>query len=200
QLHKGFGFRDAAELVPYLAELGITHLYTSPVTKAAPGSMHGYDVQDHQQLNPELGTAKELAALSRAVREHGLGYLLDIVPNHMGIGSGNSLWLDLLENGPSARAARFFDVEWHPVKEELADKVLIPMLGDRYGAVLERGELKLQLVNGALQIRYYDNVFPVSPRSYWQGVAHPPPEAAKGRPGGGPAPAQRKSSTPPPSD
>jgi (1->4)-alpha-D-glucan 1-alpha-D-glucosylmutase len=172
QLHRGFGFRDAAEHIPYLAELGISHLYTSPVTKAAPGSMHGYDVQDHQQINPELGTAKELAALSAAAREHGLGYLLDIVPNHMGIGSGNALWLDLLENGPSARAARFFDVEWHPVKEELADKVLLPVLGDRYGAVLERGELKLQLVNGALQIRYYDHVFPVSPRSCGQVLAY----------------------------
>jgi (1->4)-alpha-D-glucan 1-alpha-D-glucosylmutase len=171
QLHKGFRFRDAADLAPYLAELGLSHIYTSPVMKAAPGSMHGYDVQDHQQLNPELGTPQDLAAMSAAAREHGLGYVLDIVPNHMGIGSGNTLWLDLLENGPSARAARFFDVEWHPVKEELADKVLIPMLGDRYGAVLERGELKLQLVNGAFQVRYYDHVFPVSPRSYGQVLA-----------------------------
>jgi len=171
QLHKGFRFRDAADLAPYLAELGLSHIYTSPVMKAAPGSMHGYDVQDHQQLNPELGTPQDLAAMSTAAREHGLGYVLDIVPNHMGIGSGNALWLDLLENGPSARAARFFDVEWRPVKEELADKVLIPVLGDRYGAVLERGELKLQLVNGAFQVRYYDHVFPVSPRSYGQVLA-----------------------------
>ena len=129
QLHKGFGFRQATEIAGYLAELGITDLYTSPVMKAAPGSTHGYDVQDHQQLNPEIGTAAELDALSATVREHGLGYVLDIVPNHMGVGSGNALWLDLLENGPSARAARFFDVEWHPVKEELADKILIPVLG-----------------------------------------------------------------------
>jgi (1->4)-alpha-D-glucan 1-alpha-D-glucosylmutase len=172
QLHKNFGFRDATEVVPYLAELGVTDVYSSPVLKAAPGSVHGYDVQDHQQLNPEIGTASELDALSSATREHGLGYVLDIVPNHMGIGSGNSLWLDLLENGPSARAARFFDVEWHPVKEELADKILIPVLGDRYGAVLERGELRLQLVNGSLQVRYYDHVFPVSPRSYGQVLSY----------------------------
>src|SRR5712671_5625278 len=166
QLHKGFGFRDAAQITPYLAELGVSDLYSSPVMKAAPGSMHGYDVQDHQQLNPELGTAQDLAAMSAAAHEHGLGYVLDIVPNHMGIGSGNSLWMDLLENGPSARAARFFDVEWQPVKEELVDKVLVPILGDRYGAVLERGELKLRLLNGNFQITYFDHVFPLSPRSY----------------------------------
>jgi len=187
QLHKGFGFRDAASVAPYLAELGVSDVYSSPVLKAAPGSLHGYDVQDHQQLNPELGTAQELAALSAAAHEHGLGYVLDIVPNHMGVGSGNTLWLDLLENGPSARAARFFDVEWHPVKEELADKVLIPTLGDRYGAVLERGELKLQLVNGAFQVRYYDNVFPVSPRSYGQVLSYRLDELQKKLPEGDPS-------------
>ena len=187
QLHKGFGFRDAAQVTPYIAELGLSDLYTSPVMKAAPGSMHGYDVQDHQQLNPELGTAQDLAAMSAAAHEHGLGYVLDIVPNHMGVGSGNALWLDLLENGPSARAARFFDVEWHPVKEELSDKVLIPMLGDRYGAVLERGELKLQLMNGALQVRYYDHVYPVSPRSYGQVLAYRIEELAKKLPEGDPS-------------
>jgi len=187
QLHKGFGFRQATEIAGYLAELGITDLYTSPVMKAAPGSTHGYDVQDHQQLNPEIGTAAELDALSATVREHGLGYVLDIVPNHMGVGSGNALWLDLLENGPSARAARFFDVEWHPVKEELADKILIPVLGDRYGAVLERGELKLKLVNGAFQVHYYDHVFPVSPRSYGQVLSHRLGELDKKLPEGDPS-------------
>ncbi|HWE23770.1 MAG TPA: malto-oligosyltrehalose synthase [Myxococcales bacterium] len=187
QLHKGFGFDDATAVVPYLAELGITDLYTSPVMKAAPGSMHGYDVQDHQQINPEIGTAQELDALSAAAREHGLGYVLDIVPNHMGIGSGNSLWLDLLENGPSARAARFFDVEWHPVKEELADKILIPVLGDRYGAVLEHGELRLKLANGALQVHYYDHVFPVSPRSYGQFLAYRLAELDEKLPAGDPS-------------
>jgi len=187
QLHKGFRFRDAADLAPYLAELGLSDIYTSPVMKAAPGSMHGYDVQDHQQINPELGTAEDLAAMSAAAHEHGLGYVLDIVPNHMGIGSANTLWLDLLENGPSARAARFFDVEWHPVKEELADKVLLPVLGDRYGAVLERGELKLQLVNGAFQVRYYDHVFPVSPRSYGQVLAWRLDELQKKLPEGDPS-------------
>src|SRR6266446_4114242 len=172
QLHRGFGFRDAADLLPYLAELGLSHLYTSPVTKAAPGSMHGYDVQDHQQLNPELGTAHDLTALASAAQASGLGYVLDIVPNHMGVGSGNTLWLDLLENGPSAQGAKFFDIEWHPVKEELAGKVLVPVLGDRYGAVLERGEIQLELHEGAFRVRYYDHVFPVNPRSYGQILGH----------------------------
>src|SRR5205085_7076849 len=124
------------------------------------------------QLNPELGTPEEHAAMCAAARERSLGHVLDIVPNHMGIGSGNSLWMDLLENGPSARAAKFFDVEWHPVKEELEDKVLVPILGDRYGAVLERGELKLRILNGALQITYFDHVVPGSPRSYGQVLSH----------------------------
>ncbi|MFL5394150.1 MAG: malto-oligosyltrehalose synthase [Myxococcales bacterium] len=172
QLHKGFGFNAAASIAEYLDELGVTDLYTSPYLRAAPGSNHGYDVLDHQQLNPELGTPADHAAMCSAVREKGLGHVLDIVPNHMGIGSGNSLWMDLLENGPSARAARYFDVEWHPVKEELANKVLVPILGDRYGAVLERGELKLRLLNGAFQATYFDHVFPLSPRSYGEILAY----------------------------
>ena len=168
QLHKGFNFDDAAAVTDYLADLGVSDFYTSPYLKAAPGSMHGYDVLDHQQLNPELGGAEGHERFIAAVQARGLGHLLDIVPNHMGISAGNTLWRDVLENGPSAQAARFFDIEWHPVKEELADKVLVPILGDRYGAVLERGELKLVLANGAFEIHYFDNVFPVNPRSYVQ--------------------------------
>ena len=168
QLHKDFDFDDAAAVTPYLADLGVTDLYTSPYLTAAPGSRHGYDVLDHQQINPELGGAAAHQRFIAAVQAQGLGHLLDIVPNHMGISSGNALWRDVLENGPSAQAARFFDIEWHPVKEELADKVLVPVLGDRYGAVLERGEIKLVLAGGAFEIHYFDNVFPVNPRSYVQ--------------------------------
>jgi (1->4)-alpha-D-glucan 1-alpha-D-glucosylmutase len=168
QLQRSFGFDDAARLAPYLARLGITDLYTSPVLQAAPGSMHGYDVVDYGKINSELGGEEAWDRLSEAVKQAGLGYVLDIVPNHMGLASGNSLWLDVLENGPSSRAARYFDVEWHPLKEELADKVLVPVLGDRYGAVLERGELQLELVNGAFRVRYYEHLFPVNPRSYGQ--------------------------------
>src|SRR6185436_2801822 len=144
QLHKGFPFDAAAGVVRYLAELGITDLYTSPILQAAPGSQHGYDVVDHGSINAELGGEPAYERFSAALGAAGLGHVLDIVPNHMGLARGNSLWLDLLENGPSSQAARFFDVEWRPVKEELADKVLVPILGDRYGAVLEHGEIKLE--------------------------------------------------------
>jgi (1->4)-alpha-D-glucan 1-alpha-D-glucosylmutase len=172
QLHKGFSFDAAAAIARYLADLGISDLYTSPMLQAAPGSMHGYDVVDHGKLNHELGGEEAYGRLDAALREAGLGHVLDIVPNHMGLASGNALWLDLLENGPSSQAARFFDVEWRPVKEELADKVLVPVLGDRYGAVLERGELQLELHDGAFRIRYSDNLFPVNPRSYGQILGH----------------------------
>ncbi|HWT85220.1 MAG TPA: alpha-amylase family glycosyl hydrolase, partial [Myxococcales bacterium] len=172
QLHKGFPFDAAAAVLPYLADLGVTDLYTSPILQAAAGSMHGYDVIDHGSFNVELGGEEGYERLASALREVGLGHVLDIVPNHMGLGAGNALWMDLLENGPSARAAKFFDVEWRPVKEELADKVLLPVLGDRYGAVLERGEIQLDLDEGAFRVRYYDHLFPVNPRSYAQILAY----------------------------
>src|SRR3954468_22195388 len=172
QLHQGFDFDAAAAIAGYLAELGITDLYTSPILQAAPGSTHGYDVVDHTRLNLEIGGAEGYERFAGALREAGLGHLLDIVPNHMGIGGQNAQWVDLLENGPSSQTALFFDIEWHPVKEELTDKVLVPTLGDRYGAVLERGELQLELVSGAFRIRYFDNLLPVNPRSYARILGH----------------------------
>ena len=187
QLHQGFDADAAAAIAPYLAELGVTDLYTSPILQAAPGSMHGYDVVDHTRINEELGGAAGYARLAEALKAAGLGHVLDIVPNHMGLGNGNREWMDLLENGPSSQAARFFDVEWRPVKEELVDKVLVPVLGDRYGAVLERGELKLELVEGAFRVRYYDNVFPVNPRSYVHVLSWRLDELAKTLPARDPA-------------
>ena len=172
QLHKGFTFDDAAAIAAYLRELGITDFYTSPILQAAPGSTHGYDVVDHTRLNVEIGGDEGYERFSAALGAAHLGHLLDIVPNHMGIGSQNALWVDLLENGPSSQTAHFFDVEWHPVKEELADKVLLPTLGDRYGAVLERGELQLEMIDGSFRIRYFDNFFPVNPRSYARILGH----------------------------
>jgi (1->4)-alpha-D-glucan 1-alpha-D-glucosylmutase len=168
QLFKGFDFYKAAEVVPYLADLGVSELYSSPILRASPGSTHGYDVLDHTQLNPELGGPVAFDALAEALRARGLGLLLDIVPNHMAIGSQNPLWWDLLENGPAALSARFFDVEFRPVKEELADKVLVPLLGDRFGAVLESAQLKLAIEGGAFEISYFDQRFPVNPRTYPQ--------------------------------
>ncbi len=168
QLHKGFGFRDALAIVPYLDALGVSTLYTSPLLRAKAGSTHGYDVVDHAQLNPEIGTAEELHALSAALRARGMGLVVDVVPNHVGIGRENARWMDVLENGLASINARFFDVEWDPLKKELAGKILLPILGDHYGAVLERGELKLHFASeqGCFFVEYWEERLPVGPRSY----------------------------------
>ncbi len=166
QLNRSFGFTDATRLVPYLAKLGVGHLYLSPYLRAASGSMHGYDVVDQNELNPEIGTAAQLDQLAATLAEHGLAHLLDFVPNHMAIGSENPLWMDVLENGPSSIYAHYFDIDWKPIKEELENRVLLPLLGDQYGAVLERGELKLCYEAGGFHIQYFDRRFPVNPRQY----------------------------------
>jgi (1->4)-alpha-D-glucan 1-alpha-D-glucosylmutase len=176
QLHPGFGLDAAAGLVPYLHALGISHLYLSPILPAAPGSTHGYDVVAHDRVNPELGGEEALQRLIAACVARGMGVLLDFVPNHMGIGSYNAWWMDLLENGPSSVHAEAFDVDWTPLKQELAYKVLVPLLGDQFGRVLERGELQLARDGGALQIRYHDHVFPVAPRSVPQVLRYRLPE------------------------
>ncbi|HET7824596.1 MAG TPA: alpha-amylase family glycosyl hydrolase [Anaeromyxobacter sp.] len=172
QLHAGFGFDDAAKVIPYLAALGVSDLYLSPPLAAAPGSKHGYDVVDHGRLNPELGGEEAFERLARACAGRGMGLVLDVVPNHMGIGPRNSWWIDVLENGPSSVWAPAFDVDWTPLKTELGYKVLVPILGDQFGRVLERGELVLAREGGALVVRYFDNVFPVAPRSVPQVLRH----------------------------
>ncbi|MCU1386332.1 MAG: Malto-oligosyltrehalose synthase [Acidobacteria bacterium] len=167
QFHQGFTFRDAQAVVDYLRDLGISDCYASSYLKAVPGSAHGYDVADPTQLNPEIGTDTEYRAWVDALRARGMGHVMDLVPNHMGIAhSANPWWTDVLENGPSSRYARFFDVEWHPVKDELADKILIPILGDQYGAVLERQELQLAYRDGTFCVRYYDQTLPIAPDTY----------------------------------
>ncbi|HEX6041348.1 malto-oligosyltrehalose synthase [Longimicrobium sp.] len=166
QFNAGFTFRQATEIVPYLADLGVSDLYASPYLQARPGSLHGYDIVNHASLNPEIGTEHDHARMSAALREHGLGHLLDIVPNHMGIAGGaNAWWMDVLENGWSSPYASFFDVDWQPRKPELAGKVLLPVLGDQYGQVLERGELRLAFEDGAFRLNYFENWFPVAPAS-----------------------------------
>ena len=147
----------------YLHDLGVTDCYASSYLKAVPDSPHGYDVADPTRLNPEIGTDQEYWDWIEAMHSFGMGQLMDLVPNHMGIAkSANPWWLDVLENGPSSRFARFFDIEWHPVKAELADKILIPILGDQYGAVLERQELQLVYADGAFFIRYHDRTLPIA--------------------------------------
>jgi (1->4)-alpha-D-glucan 1-alpha-D-glucosylmutase len=166
QLNKHFPFADVQALVAYLHRLGITELYTSPFLKARPGSPHGYDVTDHTVLNPEIGNDEDLAALSAELKRHKMGLIIDVVPNHMGIDDeSNRWWWDVLENGPSSPYTKFFDIDWTPPKEDLANKVLLPILGDQYGKVLENGEIHLLYEAGAFFITYYERRFPVSPRS-----------------------------------
>ena len=137
----------------------------SPVFAARPGSEHGYDISDHGRLNPELGGDEGFLALEDSLRMHGLGALLDVVPNHMGIDPRtNRWWRDVLENGPSSPFSAFFDIDWDPVKPELKDRVLLPILGDQYGTVLERGELRVGLADGALELHYFDHCLPLNPR------------------------------------
>ncbi len=172
QLRREFTFDDAAAVVPYLARLGVDTLYTSPFLRARPESTHGYDVSDHNALNPSLGGEPGFARLSDALRKAGLGLLVDVVPNHMGIGEpSNYWWMDVLENGPSSVYADYFDVDWHPVTAELEDRLLLPILGDRYARVLERGQIRVELDGGAFILRYYDTVLPLSPRTYAQVLA-----------------------------
>lgn len=166
QLNRGFTFRDATAMVPYLAELGVGDLYASPYLQARPGSLHGYDITDHGSLNAEIGTEEEHAGMAALLREHGLGHLLDIVPNHMGIGGHTSpWWWEVLEGGRDSPYAAYFDIDWQPHKPELEGKVLLPVLGDAYGAVLERGELRLVYHDGRFRIEYFDNRFPAAPAS-----------------------------------
>jgi (1->4)-alpha-D-glucan 1-alpha-D-glucosylmutase len=165
QFHRDFTFRDAERVVPYLHELGVTDCYCSPYVMARPGSLHGYDIIDHTRLNPELGTGQDYASFVAALHAHGLHQILDFVPNHMGIDPlANQWWREVLENGPSSVHGRFFDIDWEPVKDELQGKVLLPILGDQYGSVLERGELELGFAGGALFLDYYEHRLPINPR------------------------------------
>src|SRR4051812_49151940 len=166
QLHAGFTFDDAAAQAQYLSELGISHLYCSPYLQAAKGSTHGYDVVDHSRLNVELGGEEGHQRLQDALGRAGLGQVLDVVPNHMAItGRENAWWWDVLENGPSSIYASYFDVDWDPPESKLRNMVLMPILGDHYGRVLEAGEIKLIRDGGSFTIQYFENELPVAPRS-----------------------------------
>jgi (1->4)-alpha-D-glucan 1-alpha-D-glucosylmutase len=166
QFHKDFAFPQGLELVSYLSELGISHLYASPIFRAAPGSQHGYDICDHNELNPELGSRDDFDSMAAELGRHGMEMMLDFVPNHMGIAeASNGWWMDVLENGRSSPFAKFFDIDWLPVKRELENKVLLPILGDQYGRVLEGGDLKLVFGNGTFHLQYFDRLLPLAPRS-----------------------------------
>jgi (1->4)-alpha-D-glucan 1-alpha-D-glucosylmutase len=170
QFHKDFGFADARAVVPYLAALGVSHLYASPLTMARPGSTHGYDVIDFNRLNPELGDEAAFEALIAELQTHDIGLLLDFVPNHMGVGSDNPWWLDVLEWGPHSPYATFFDIDWEASARGVRGKVTLPVLGDQYGIVLEAGELRLQFdaAEGTFYVGYHAERFPIAVRRYPQ--------------------------------
>lgn len=169
QFHKDFGFDDAIRVLPYLAKLGVSHVYCSPIQRARPGSMHGYDVVAHTEINPELGGVEGFARFVDALKANGLGQLLDMVPNHMGVfGADNAWWMDVLENGPASLFAQHFDIDWQPLNPELAGKVLLPVLGGHYGETLDGGELVLSFEEGAgsFAMRYFEHRFPLAPETY----------------------------------
>jgi len=167
QLHAGFDFDHASAIADYLHDLGITHIYCSPYLQAAPGSMHGYDVVDHQKVNEELGGIEGHGRLRWRLGELGLGQILDIVPNHMALGQGNRLWWDVLENGPASRFSTWFDINWHPEEAKLQNKVLVPILGDQYGKVLGDRQIQVARRGAGFVVLYMKNEFPVAPRSLY---------------------------------
>ncbi|KAF6692701.1 malto-oligosyltrehalose synthase [Pseudomonas sp. EKM23D] len=169
QFHKGFTLDDAVPLVPYFAQLGISHLYASPLLSARAGSMHGYDVVDPTRVNPELGGEDALRRLVAALREHDMGLILDIVSNHMAVGGAdNPWWLDLLEWGRLSPYSEFFDIQWHSPDPLLKGQLLMPFLGSDYGEALQSGTLTLHFEadHGSFYVEHYEHRFPICPRDY----------------------------------
>lgn len=168
QFNAAFTFEHGKQLIPYLAKLGVSHCYASPLLQARPGSTHGYDIINHKAINPEIGTWQQFEELVDELKRHKMGLILDIVPNHMGVGKDNPWWLDVLENGPASVYAEYFDIDWQPVKKELFGKVLLPILGESYGDVLTKGQLRLSFSpeTGRLKLNYWDHEMPLNPVSY----------------------------------
>jgi len=167
QFNRWFTFAQAREIVPYLRALGVSDIYASPYFQASPDSMHGYDITDHNQLNTAIGSHEDYEEWISALHAHGMGQILDFVPNHMGVlQSGNKWWMDILENGPSSMYAPYFDIDWHPLKSDLRDKVLLPILTDQYGRVLERGEFQVRFEEGAFYLEYRNQRLPIAPGTY----------------------------------
>jgi (1->4)-alpha-D-glucan 1-alpha-D-glucosylmutase len=169
QLSRDFTFDDVTALVPYLAALGVSHVYCSPYLRARPASTHGYDIVDHAMLNPEIGTRADFERMVEALARQGMSHLCDVVPNHMAVmGGDNAWWMDVLANGPSSPYAGFFDIDWNRHDPDLGGKVLVPVLGDAYAAVLERGELRLAFDadHGRLDLTYFEHRLPLDPKCY----------------------------------
>jgi (1->4)-alpha-D-glucan 1-alpha-D-glucosylmutase len=165
QFHNGFGLQQARELADYLHDLGVSHLYASPLLEARPGSMHGYDIINHDRLNPEIGNEEDLRALVSDLNARGMSIVLDIVPNHMGVSTATPWWRDVLQHGRASDYSDFFDIDWNPLKPELHNKLLLPVLGDQYGEELEGGKLQIREKDGELVVQYYDHDFPLDPQT-----------------------------------
>lgn len=173
QFSPQFTFRDALALVPYLAKLGITECYCPPLLAACPGSVHGYDICDHSRLNLQYGSREDFDSFASALATHNMGLILDFVPNHMGIDpSANRWWRDVLDSGPSSRYAKYFDIDWDPVKAELKEKVLLPILGDQYGSALKSGQLQIRFQHGFFSLQYFDRNLPLNPRQMRKLLRH----------------------------
>ena len=178
----GLGFAGVARLVPYLARLGVSHLYLAPILQAREGSSHGYDVVDHSRIDDALGGDAGWRELVQACRAHDLAILLDVVPNHMAIDApANRWWWDVLEDAHASRYARHFDVDWDPPEERLRDRILLPVLADHYGKELESGKLLLERSGGEIVVRYGDRSFPLSPRSLGEPLAEAARHVSDGR-------------------
>ena len=168
QFNPDFGFKDAAEIVGYLTDLGISCLYASPIFKARKGSSHGYDGVDPNRLNPQLGALTEFENLRRVLQKHAMSWLQDIVPNHMAFDYDNRMLMDVLEKGPHSEYYRFFDIEWDHHDPGLRGRVLAPFLGKRYAECLQNGEIKLHYDDAGFAVVYYDLKLPLRIESYLQ--------------------------------
>ncbi len=166
QFNSRFGFREAGEIVPYLAKLGISDIYASPIFKAKSGSDHGYDIVDHNLLNPDLGTVEDFENLSETLAAHGMGWIQDVVPNHMSYSYENPMLSDVLEKGSNSKYYRFFDVDWDHPGDGLKGRLLAPFLGDLYGRVLERSEIRLIYDQVGFAVTYYELRLPLKLKSY----------------------------------
>src|ERR671922_2056692 len=167
QFNRWFTFSQARQIVSYLGALGVSDVYASPYFEASPDSLHGYDISDHNKLNAAIGSRADYDAWVAELNAHSMGQVLDFVPNHVGIAdSQNQWWMDVLENGPSSRYAPYFDIDWQPLKFDLRGKVLLPILSDQYGRVLERGELQVRFEEGAFYLEYGKQKLPIAPGTY----------------------------------
>jgi (1->4)-alpha-D-glucan 1-alpha-D-glucosylmutase len=166
QFNKDFTFRAATSLLDYLFDLGVTHVYASPIFASRPGSSHGYDVIDPTRLNPEIGSEADFSLFQEGLRKRGMGLVLDVVPNHMSASSENTWWMDVLENGPASAYASYFDIDWHPPSRNLDGKILLPVLSKPFAEVLEDQELRVLFLEGRLFLQYFDSLFPLAPKSY----------------------------------